>query len=221
MATISKENYLKAIYGLTSLNGERIPASSLAQELEVSNAAVTEMANKLSKQGFIDYEKYRGIKILEKGRKLAINVLRKHRLWEIFLIETLGLNWGEVHDEAERLEHGTTNFLIDKIDEYLDYPKADPHGAPVPNKDGSFRTEITDFPMADCKKGQSYKISRVRDKNIELIKYLSQINISLNKKIIIEDKLSFDNSIIVSIEGVKHSLSEKLVEHIFLSEIKS
>jgi len=116
MATISKENYLKAIYGLANKNGEVVPTSALSKELDVSNAAISEMANKLSKLDFVEYKKYKGVKILAKGKKIATNVLRKHRLWELFLMETLGLDWGEVHYEAEKLEHSTSNCLIDKID---------------------------------------------------------------------------------------------------------
>ena len=221
MATISKENYLKAIYGLAKSGGNIVSASSLAKELSVTNAAVTEMANKLSKQGLIEYKKYKGIKILTKGKKLAIGVLRKHRLWELFLIDTLGLNWSEVHNEAEKLEHSTTDFLIDKIDEYLNYPKSDPHGSPIPNKEGMYRSEVENMPMTDCKIGQDYKVVKVNDKNPKITEYLSQINISLNKKIRISDKLEFDGSIIIKVDGEKYSLSEKLVSNIFLIELES
>jgi len=220
MATISKENYLKAIYGIAGLNNNIVPLSALANEMGVSNAAISEMANKLSRQGYIDYKKYKGIKILGKGKKLAIDVIRKHRLWEIFLIETLGLNWGEVHHEAEILEHSTTDFLIDKIDEYLNFPKTDPHGAPVPNKEGIYRSNDSTLPMSECTVGKKYKIARVNDKNPELISYLSQLKISLNKQILISNKLTFDNSVIIGVDGVSHSLSEKLVNNIYLSELK-
>jgi len=220
MATISKENYLKAIYAISKSNGNMVPSSALAKEIGVSNSAISEMANQLSKQGYIEYQKYKEVKILAKGRKIAINVLRKHRLWESFLIDTLGLNWGEVHSEAEKLEHCTTDLLINRIDEYLDFPDSDPHGAPIPNKDGKYRSESDAFPMRACEIGKSYLVSRVNDKNPELISYLSQINISLNKKIKISDKLSFDGSIIIVIDGNNHSLSEKLVQNIYLSEIK-
>ena len=221
MATISKENYLKAIYGLAKTNGNIVTASILAKELSVTNAAVTEMANKLSKQGLIEYRKYKGIKILAKGKKIAVGVLRKHRLWELFLIDTLGLNWSEVHDEAEKLEHSTTDFLIDKIDEYLKYPKSDPHGSPIPNKDGVYRSEIENIAMTDCKIGKQYKVVKVNDKNPQLTAYLSKINISLNKEIGISEKLEFDGSIIIEVDGEKYSLSEKLVSNIFLIELKS
>ena len=221
MATISKENYLKAIYGLAKTNGNIVSASALARELSVTNAAITEMANKLSKQGLIEYKKYRGIRILSKGKKIAIGVLRKHRLWELFLIETLGLNWSEVHNEAEKLEHSTSDFLIDRIDEYLNYPILDPHGSPIPNKEGVYRYEAESIAMHNCEIGKKYTVVKVNDRNPELIKYLSQINISLNKEIKISDKLLFDGSIIIEVDGNNHSLSEKLINNIFLSEIKS
>lgn len=221
MATISKENYLKAIYGLAKINGNIVSASSLAKELNVTNAAVTEMANRLSKQGLIDYKKYKGIKILSKGKKIAVGVLRKHRLWELFLIDTLGLNWSEVHDEAEKLEHSTTDFLIDKIDEYLNYPKSDPHGSPIPDRDGIYRTEVDYISMTNCKIGNKYIVVKVNDKNPQLTEYLSKINISLNKEIKISEKLEFDGSIIIEVDGEQHSFSEKLVSNIYLSEFKS
>lgn len=221
MATISKENYLKAIYGLTKTDSEIVSASALAKELCVTNAAITEMANRLSKQGLIEYRKYKGIKILAKGRKIAIGVLRKHRLWELFLIETLGLNWSEVHNEAEKLEHSTTEFLIDKIDEFLNFPILDPHGSPIPNKDGIYRYNADNISMNNCEVGKKYNVVKVNDRNPELIKYLSQINISLNKEIKISDRLVFDGSIIIEVDGKNHSLSEKLINNIFLSELKS
>lgn len=220
MATISKENYLKAIYGLAKTSGTIVPSSILAKELGVTNAAISEMAKKLDKNGYIEYKKYKGIKILSKGRKLAVNVLRKHRLWELFLIKTLGLDWGEVHLEAENLEHSTTDALIDRIDEFLNYPTSDPHGAPIPSKDGIYRSETNDIPMYQCSVGKIYSVSRVNDRNIELIKYLSQIKMSLLKKIKVIDKLSFDNSVIIEIDGVRHSLSEKLVTNIYISEVE-
>ncbi len=219
MATISKENYLKAIFSLSQRNGDIVSTSVLAKELTVSNAAISEMANRLASEGLITYKKYKGIKLLKRGEKIAISVLRKHRLWELFLIKTLNLNWSEVHTEAEKLEHCTSENVIDEIDKFLNFPKVDPHGAPIPNNDGSFRAHIDTTPMSNCKKGRSYIISRVRDKNPDLINYLSQIDISLNKKIEVKEKLDFDGSIIIEVDGVRHSLSEKLVENIFVSEV--
>lgn len=218
MATISKENYLKAIYSLAKKNNGFVTASSLAVELGISNAAISDMASRLAKQGYIEYKKYKGIKILASGEKIAKDILRKHRLWELFLVETLGLSWGEVHLEAEKLEHSTTNFLIDKIDAYLNFPKTDPHGAPIPNKEGAYRIKSLDIPMNECEVGKLYKISRVNDKNIELINYLTKIELFIDKEIIIKEKLGFDGSIIIEVDNQSHSLSEKLVSNIYITE---
>ncbi len=218
--TISKENYLKSIYTLAKGNGNFVSLTELSKELNVSKSAVTEMSKKLFLQGCIKYVKYKGIKILPKGKKIALKVIRKHRLWELFLLETLGLSWDEVHSEAEKLEHSSSDFLIDKIDEHLKYPKIDPHGEPIPDKNGNYRLEIKDFPMSNCEIGKQYKITRVNDRKEDLIRYLSQINIQLNKKIKIIDKLKFDNSIIIDIDGNIHSLSNKLVSNIYLSKLK-
>ena len=219
MATISKENYLKAIYSLSQRNGEIISTSTIAKELDLTNAAITEMANRLKAEGLIEYTKYKGIKILKKGERIAINVLRKHRLWELFLIKTLDLNWGDVHFEAERLEHCTSENLVNKIDEFLEFPEIDPHGAPIPDQDGTFRTKIRAIPLSECQIGKNYTVSRVSDKNPQLMNYLSQIDICLHKKIKIKEKLEFDGSVIIEVGNVSHSLSEKLIKNIFVSEV--
>ncbi|MBK7104062.1 MAG: metal-dependent transcriptional regulator [Ignavibacteriae bacterium] len=221
MATISKENYLKTIFMQNSLNGKMITSSELAKELNVSKAAISEMANKLSQQGYIEYRKFKGIKLLAKGKKIAIDVIRKHRLWELFLIETLGLSWDEVHAEAEKLEHCTTINLIDKIDEHLNFPSLDPHGEPIPNKRGEFRAVKDDIPMKECSINKKYLIVRVNDKSDELMKYLSKISISLNKEISILDKINFDGSILININKTKQMLSEKIIENIFVREIEN
>ncbi len=219
MATISKENYLKSIYLLGREKGNLIGIADLSRELNVSKSAISDMATKLANQGYIDYQKYKGIKIITKGEKLAIDVLRKHRLWELFLIEILDLSWAEVHVEAEKLEHCTTKKLIDKIDEYLKYPKTDPHGEPIPNINGKFRVESNDFLMKNCLVNQSYQIVRVNDRSDDLMKYLTQINISLNKKVTVLERIEFDGSIIVEIDDARHMLSEKVLENIFVIQI--
>ncbi|MFZ1291925.1 MAG: metal-dependent transcriptional regulator [Melioribacteraceae bacterium] len=220
MATISKENYLKTIFLQNSLSGKMITSTELAKELNVSKAAISEMANKLSQQGFIEYKKFKGIKLLAKGKKIAVDVIRKHRLWELFLIETLGLSWDEVHAEAEKLEHCTTLNLIDKIDEHLNFPILDPHGEPIPNKKGEFRAEKNDIPMKECFIDKKYLIVRVNDRSDELMKYLSKINVYLNKEITVLEKINFDGSILIENDKLKQMLSEKITENIFVREIE-
>ncbi len=218
MITISKENYLKSIYTLAKGNGNFVSLTELSKELNVTKSAVTEMSKKLYEQGCIKYVRYKGIKILPKGKKIALQVIRKHRLWELFLVETLNLSWDKVHPEAEKLEHYSSDFLIDTIDKHLNYPKLDPHGEPIPCKDGSYRSKIKDIPMSECKPGETYKVTRVNDREEDLIRYLSKIKIHLNRKIKIIEKLKFDNSVIIEVKGITHSLSSKLVDNIYLTK---
>ena len=199
------------------VNGASVSTSQVAHELDVSNAAISEMAKKLCKQGLVSYEKYKGMELTGEGEKAALAVIRRHRLWELFLIEVLGLSWGEVHEEAEKLEHYTSDFLLDKMDEFLGAPEFDPHGDPIPRKNG----ELPDLPdfisLADTEKGKMYKIVRVDDRNSELIKYFTKLGLGLDKNIEIVDKLSFDNSVIIKIDGNINSLSAKVAENLFVT----
>ncbi len=221
MSTISKENYLKTIYNLVCDNETAVSTSQLAAKLEISNAATSDMAKKLSDQGLIDYVKYKGMELTEEGEKIAIDVIRRHRLWELFLMKVLNLSWGEVHDEAENLEHFTSNFLIDKIEKHLGYPKFDPHGEPIPQKNGEI-PEITDqISLTFAEVGREYKVMRVYDKSSELIDYFTKLGLLLYAELVIQDKLSFDNSILIGVNGKSHSLSSEVANKIFVSEIRN
>ncbi|MCP3928968.1 MAG: metal-dependent transcriptional regulator [Bacteroidetes bacterium] len=217
MLTISKENYLKTIYHKKRLDGKPVSASSIAEELNISNAAISEMAKKLSSEGLLDYTKYKGMVLTNKGEQQALKVVRKHRLWELFLIDVLGLSWSEVHDEAEKLEHQTSEYLIDKIDEYLNFPEFDPHGDPIPNKNGKLPEVPERLLLHLCEVGKTYLISRVDDRNSQLVNYLSRIGLNLNKEIHILEKMEFDNSIKVSVESDEILLTEKVVNSISVS----
>lgn len=216
MPTISKENYLKAVYSQSLEQQTEATTSVLSEKLEVSNAAISDMAKKLSNAGLIDYTKYKGVELTGEGKKIALKIIRRHRLWELFLIKVLGLSWSEVHDEAEKLEHSTSDFLIDKIDDFLENPKFDPHGDPIPNKNGTLPKLPELLNMKDAEIGKSYYVRRVNDKNNDLMNYLTQIGLVLLKEIEIVDKLSFDGSIIVKVDSVNHLLSEFVASHIFL-----
>ena len=219
MPTISKENYLKAVYSSLEIDAGAT-TSALSQKLEVSNAAISDMAKKLSDEGLINYAKYRGMELTGEGKKIALKVIRRHRLWELFLIKVLGLSWSEVHDEAESLEHSTSEFLIDKIDDYLGNPKVDPHGDPIPKRNGTLPKLPELINMQQTEIGKKYRIGRVNDKSNDLMNYLTQIGIELSKEVKIVDKLSFDNSVIVEIDSVNHSLSEFVASNIFLEKGK-
>lgn len=219
MSTISKENYLKAIF-LHNHIGENASTSKVANKLSVSNAAISDMAKKLSQEGLISYEKYRGMELTAEGEKIALRVLRRHRLWESFLIKALGMSWNEVHDEAERLEHHSSDSLIDKIDEYLSFPDFDPHGEPIPKKNGTFPKIPKSISLSEVQVGNTYQIIRVNDQNTELMNYLTKNNLLLNSKLEVVDKLSFDNSVVVKVDNKKNSLSEKISKSIFVKILK-
>lgn len=219
MPTISKENYLKAVYTRINEVEGGATTSALAEKLEISNAAISDMAKKLADEGLITYTKYKGMQLTKKGEKIALRVIRRHRLWELFMIKALGLSWSEVHDEAENLEHSTSDFLIDKIDDYLGHPKFDPHGDPIPQKNGSIPKTPEVIELKEAEVGGKYKVGRVSDKNSDLIIYLTKIGISLSKEIEIMEKLAFDKSVIVKIDSSQHSLSEVVSSNIFLEKV--
>lgn len=216
MPTVSKEDYLKAIYSLYSGAGGAVSTSAIAEALGVSKAATSEMGQKLSQIGLVEYEKYKGMLLTNEGRKIALQILRRHRLWELFLVKVLDLDWDKVHSEAETLEHAASDFLVDKIDDYLKHPKFDPHGAPIPDKNGKLPAEPENFLLTEGKKGHTYRVFRVRDEDNELLSYLSKLGIELDKKISVVDILPFDNSVIISIDSVNHSLSEKLASCLYV-----
>ena len=220
MSTISKENYLKVIFNHNYTSGENASTVKLAQELSVSNAAISDMAKKLSQEGLISYKKYKGMELTDEGEKIALNVIRRHRLWESFLIKVLDLSWSEVHDQAEKLEHHTSESLIDRIDEFLNYPEFDPHGHPIPRKNGTLPKSPKLLNLAVVEIGNEYEIIQVDDKDNKLIDYLSKVGLVLNTKLEVIDKLDFDKSLTVKFEDKTLSISQKISESVFVKPIK-
>lgn len=221
MVTIPKEDYIKAVFTISFNGNGKVSTKDISEKLEVSNAATSEMARKLSLQGLINYEKYKGISLTAKGEKLALKILRRHRLWELFLIQILGLSWSEVHDQAERLEHHTTEFLIDKIDEHLGFPEFDPHGHPIPRKNGQLPKQPEVTALSEAKIGSSYKLVCVKDESKELMDYLTSIGLQLHTEIRLINKLSFDDSVFVQINKKQISFSKKIADKLSVSVIKN
>jgi len=220
MSTISKENYLKVIFNHKYTSGGNASTVKLAQELSVSNAAISDMAKKLSQEGLISYKKYKGMELTGEGEKIALNVIRRHRLWESFLMKVLDLPWSEVHDQAEILEHHTSEFLIDRIEEYLNFPEFDPHGHPIPKKNGTLPKSPKIIVLANAEVGCEYELVQVNDKDNKLINYLSRVGLILNTKFEVIDKLEFDNSLTVKFENKTLSISQKLSESVFVKPLK-
>lgn len=215
MKNISTENYLSEIYKLEQ-SKIKVKTNILAKKLDISNAAVTDMLKKLSSNGLILYERYKNIQLTKKGKDYAAVIVRRHRIWEIFLNQIVGLPWDKVHDEAHRLEHSSSDELIDRIEEMLNYPEFDPHGDPIPAKDGSIPKLKESTNLSKVKIGEWGKVIRVNDYDNEFLNYLSRIGLKLGKKITVKDKLNFDNSLLIKIGDKQINISGKLASNIFI-----
>lgn len=219
MQNISKEDYLSIIYKNQNSEG-KVKTSLVAEKLEISNAAVTDMIKKLSRDGHIKYQKYKGIQLTESGRDYAKNMVRRHRIWEVFLYQVVGMPWDKVHDEAHKLEHSSSDELINKMEEMLDFPEYDPHGDPIPGKDGSLPKQKKAIPLTMLGEKNNARVIRVNDFDSGFLKYISKIGIELNKEIMVKDILDFDHSMLVIIDGKELNLSSTIAANIFV-EVKS
>lgn len=202
MYSLSEENYLKAIYHLSNHGQDSVNTNAIAEEMKTAPASVSDMIRKLSKKKLVDYQKYRGVNISTKGKDIALKVIRKHRLWEVFLVEKLNFHWDEVHEIAEQLEHIQSPVLISKLDEFLDFPKHDPHGDPIPDDDGNFAT-VKKEPLSEIEEGKSCKVVAVNDSNSAFLKYLDKVGISIGTNIHINERIEFDGSMEITLNKEK------------------
>jgi DtxR family Mn-dependent transcriptional regulator len=219
MKNVSKEDYLSVIYKSSDSNGE-IKANLIAEKLNVSGAAVTDMLRKLSKEGYVDYKRYKGIKLTLSGEDYARNMVRRHRIWEVFLHQVVGLPWDKVHSEAENLEHSSSDDLIDRLEEMLDYPEFDPHGDPIPDRNGKMPEGNLGTPLNNVQPGNLVKVNRVHDFDSSFLQYISKIGIELNKEINVLDSFEFDHSLLIEVDNKETSISNKVAANIFVSEVK-
>jgi DtxR family transcriptional regulator, Mn-dependent transcriptional regulator len=179
LASLTIENYVKAIYQISSAeDGRPATTGQLAESLQVSPSTVTSMLKTLSESGLATYVKYGGAELTDAGRALALRVLRRHRLIELFLSRTLNLTWDEVHEEAENMEHAVSDLLVDRIDAFLNYPAHDPHGDPIPKADGTLAAAVT-VPLADLQEGDAFRIERVLDQAPDFLRYLAETGLKL------------------------------------------
>jgi DtxR family transcriptional regulator, Mn-dependent transcriptional regulator len=211
------ENYLKNIYKIQSVEG-KVSTSSLSEKLQISPASVSEMVKKLADEGSLTHTPYKGVELTESGKRAALKIVRKHRLWEMFLVEVLHFGWDEIDEEAERFEHIMSDKMEDKIDEVLGFPNVDPHGDPIPTKTGTVKT-IRSFALTEAEEGSGVRVVRVNDDNAELLHYASSIGLSLNKKIAVKQRMKFDNSLIIKIGSKELTISATLAENIFVESV--
>lgn len=216
--TKTEENYLKAIFKISEKSQKSASTNAIASQLGTSAASVTDMLKKLSEKEYVNYEKYKGVTLKATGRKVATSLIRKHRLWEVFLVKKLRFSWDQVHEIAEELEHIPSDELIMRLDAYLDYPKFDPHGDPIPNADGKF-TIRSQTALADMHKGQQGVLVGVRDHSSEFLKYLSRFNIKLGTHIAVVGQEMFDKSLQVIINKKETStLSDVVAQNLLMKK---
>jgi len=213
------EDYLKAIFVLQKEKG-KVATNELAKKLGIAAASATGMIKKLSEKNLVTYEPYQGVKLTDPGKRIALEVIRHHRLIELFLSESLGVPWDKVHEEAEKWEHILSEDLEDRIDELLGYPTTDPHGAPIPNRNGEFTSNKT-IPLSDLGVGQPAIISEVSDDNSELLRYLGEMGFFPKIEIMILNKAPFEGPIEIQIDDMQHSIGSKVASQILVTRVQS
>ncbi len=219
MQTHSEENYLKSIYLLGKQGKDKVSVTALATYLGNNPASVIDMLKRLTEKKLIEYDKFIGAKLSDTGSKTALLVIRRHRLWELFLQEKLRYSWAEVHEIAEQLEHVHYDDLADRLDEFLGFPQFDPHGDPIPDKNGIF-PELQSCPLSEYKKDSICSVVGLNDMSTVFLKYLDKVGIHIGTEIKILDYNDFDNSIDLKINGkTKIHLSQQVSQNILIGKV--
>ncbi|MBL4676178.1 MAG: metal-dependent transcriptional regulator [Mucilaginibacter sp.] len=215
MNTLAEENYLKAIYKL-SLTAGNVSTNQIAAELATKASSVTDMVRKLAEKALVNYTRYQGVSLTKAGEKVALNIIRRHRLWEYFLVEKLHFKWDEVHDMAEEMEHISSTELIDRLDAFMGHPTRDPHGDPIPDCDGNFKvTELK--PVSTVEINTAGVISGVRDHSASFLQYLERQQLTIGKHIIIKEVISYDNAVILEMENTQIQISRDVANNLLIA----
>lgn len=213
--SVSEENYIKSIYHLQQQT-ETVTTNSLANELQTRPASVTDMLKKLQQKKLLEYEKYKGFRLNATGNKVAINIVRRHRLWEYFLVTKLGFEWDKVHCIAEELEHISSAELIQKLDNFLNFPQTDPHGDPIPDVNGKIPL-IKQVSIADVSLNKMVKVSSVANQSAEMLELLKHYHIGIGTSLRVNMRLSFDGSVEITVSKYAPCIiSEQVAKNIFV-----
>ncbi len=212
--TTSEENYMKAIFHLQSEDGT-VTTNALAESLQTKPASVTDMMKKLNAKKLLNYRPYYGFSLSPEGKKIALHVIRRHRLWEYFLSQKLKFGWNEVHTLAEELEHVSSRELIDRLDEFLDFPQFDPHGDPIPDSKGKIKT-VSKIVLMDLPFHQAAEVCQVTNQSKEMLELLHHKNIGIGTKLEVKKYFDFDHSLELKIKGFTVTISEQLAKNIFV-----
>ena len=215
MFTLSEENYLKAIFHLEMMSGTGISTNAIASKLETKASSVTDMVKKLAEKQVLVYKKYQGVSLTKSGKTTAARIVRKHRLWEVFLVEKLNFSWDEVHDVAEQLEHIKSPKLTRELEAFLGFPKTDPHGDPIPDHEGRFDS-VEKRLLSSLKENEVGVCVGVDDSSSNFLQYLDKNGISLGEKIEVLSIESFDGSLSIKVAGKVLSISNKIATNIYI-----
>lgn len=218
MQTHSEENYLKSIYLLGKQGKDKVSATALASSLRNNPASVIDMLKRMTEKKLIEYDKFIGAKLTETGSKTALLVIRRHRLWELFLQDKLGYTWVEVHEIAEQLEHVHHEELADRLDDFLGFPQFDPHGDPIPDKNGNF-PELKSCPLSEYEHQERGSVVGLADMSSTFLKYLDKVGIHIGTEIKVIENNAFDNSLDIKIDGkTKIHLSQQAAQNILIGK---
>ncbi|GAB4379720.1 MAG: metal-dependent transcriptional regulator [Salibacteraceae bacterium] len=220
MPTETVENYIKAIYHLSGKGDGKVNTNAISDHLGTKAATVSDMLKKLAGYGLIKYKPYQPVQLTDKGKKMAVGIIRKHRLWEVFLVEKLGFGWDEVHEIAEDLEHIKSEKLINQLDEFLGKPRFDPHGDPIPDKDGNIQGKAQQ-PLSELVEGQKGQVTGVRDSSQVFLQFLDAQGIGLGTVILVKSIYEYDQSRKVEYRGNAISLSNQVCKNIYVQTIES
>ena len=216
MYTVSEENYLKTIFHISGKENRRVSTNDVAEVLQTKASSVTDMVQKLSDKKLIRYEKYKGVSLTPKGRKIAASIVRRHRLWEVFLVDKLHFSWDEIHEIAEELEHIRSEKLVDKLEEFLGFPKKDPHGDPIPDREGKM-DHHKDFTLADLAVGELGVIVGVKEHSSDFLQYLDGVKLVLGARVEILKIFEYDSNIVALNVNTELMLSERVVKNIYIN----
>ncbi len=220
MFTQSEENYLKAIFHLQEEAEKGVSTSSLSEELSTKAASVTEMLKRLAEKNLVDYQKYYGVHLTAKGKKQALAIIRKHRLWESFLVERLNFNWDEVHEVAEQLEHIKSPKLVEELDKFLARPDYDPHGDPIPDADGNM-PKAPKKRLSQIKEGEKAICKGFNDNSSSFLQFLAKHKIGLDTKLKVLQIESFDESMNILVNQKEVLLSKTATDNIYVEDLKT
>lgn len=213
--TTSEENYLKVIYHLSNLSPKGVNTNAIAAMLDTKASSVTDMLKKLSEKEWVNYQKYQGVSLTEKGKLNAKIIVRKHRLWEVFLVEKLGFAWDEVHEVAEELEHIQSEKLINQLDQFLNFPSFDPHGDPIPNAKGEIK-KIDKQLVSEIEIGKTITCVGVKDTSVDFLQYLNKQSISLGTKMKVLEKEIFDGTLKIEVNNTVLVISDKIANNLYV-----